>query len=220
MNRRAITRKAVPRVEAMESRELLSMYGAAWSMPARPHARATASAFAAPAAVNNQVTDPTGIPTPHEALRTRFSAALSGPFRVGPGRYSTEAAQIFLKGGGTSNTFIHGDYQLRIILPTDPATPPTGAMTIFDRNIMAGSQLGLLLTGSPTERDALGRPTRMAFTVDVTVSAGIFTQASGEGTVEIRYLDRGRNQGIAKVLVQGRVYTLGTTYSLATANFA
>lgn len=217
MNRRA-TRSAAPRVEVLESRELLSMYGAAWSAPARRFAHAAALATPA-AAVNNQVTNPTGIPTPHEILRTRFSAAMSGPFRVGPGRYSTEAAQLFLKGGGTSNTFIHGDYQLRVILPTDPAQPPTGAMTIFDRNQAGGSQLGLLLTGSPADLDAFGRPTRMAFTVDDTVSGGIFTGASGAGVVEIRYVGRGRNQGTAKVLVQGQVYTLGTTYSLATANF-
>src|SRR4051812_16778683 len=49
----------------------------------------------APASVSPQ-------PTAHELAREKFVAKFSGSFLVGPGRFTDEASQTFIKGGGTS----------------------------------------------------------------------------------------------------------------------
>jgi hypothetical protein len=214
---------AAPRVEAIEPRVLpsLSMFLAAWSSPARfAQGHSSFAAQAAPPPAYNEVTHPTGTPSVHELRRTRSFAAMSGTFGIGPGRYSSQQFQLFSQGVGTANTFLHGDYQLRIVVPTDPTLPPTGAMTLFDRNTSAGSQLGLLLTGSRRDVDAFGRPTKFLFAVDQDVSGGLFSEATGQGTVEVRYFSKGPTSGSAKLLVRGQVYTLGTTFSLANSNIA
>src|SRR4051794_27883299 len=48
------------------------------------------------------------LPTPHELAREKFVAKLSGSFLTGPGRFTDQASQTFITGGGTSTAFLHG----------------------------------------------------------------------------------------------------------------
>jgi hypothetical protein len=163
----------------------------------------------------NQALVPTGVPTRRERAREAFRATYAGPFTVGRGRFSTEARQVYARGSGTSNAFLHGDHQMRIVLPTDPAAPVTGVIVQYDRSNASAGVLGLRLSGTPGDVDRAGRPTTLAFTVDTDISAGIFTGATGQGTVRIRYIPSGRSgpgifsQGTALVLVRGSIFTAG-----------
>jgi hypothetical protein len=165
--------------------------------------------------VPNQALMPTGVPSRHERAREVFRATYAGSFTVGRGRFSTEARQVYARGAGTSNAFLHGDHQMRIVIPTDPAAPVTGVIAQYDRSNASAAVLGLRLTGSPQDVDRGGRPTTLAFTVDTDISSGIFTGATGQGTVRIRYIPSGRSgpgifsQGTALVLVRGSVFTSG-----------
>jgi hypothetical protein len=192
-------RRRVPCFEPMERRAVPSVVG-------------SVSSHAVP--INNEILNPAGQPTRHELRRQAFRATFSGPYVIGPGRFTSQASQVFIRGAGTSTAFLHGDILLKIATPTDPDQPPTGALTMYDRNANNGSQLGLRLTGSRQGVDRHGRPNRFAFTVDDGASGGAFTQASGQGTLQVRYFASGRNSGTAQVLATGRIYTLGTTNNL------
>jgi hypothetical protein len=221
-NRRAKS----PAVERVEARDLLSsLIAMRGGMDHVVHARQVApSPIAAQPApgqggtageVPNQALRPTGVPTQHERAREAFRATYSGPFTVGRGRFSTEARQVYARGSGTSKAFLHGDQQMRIIIPTDPSAPVTGVIAQYDRSNASGGVLGLSLIGSPGDVDRAGRPTTLAFIVDTDISAGIFTGATGQGAVTIRYIPSGRSgpgifsQGTAQVLVRGTIFTSG-----------
>ena len=50
----------------------------------------------------------------------KFVAKFSGPFVTGPGRFIDQASQTFIKGGGTSSAFLHGNLQMAVYTPVDP----------------------------------------------------------------------------------------------------
>src|SRR5262249_10452858 len=155
-------------------------------------------------------------PTARQLALEKFVAKFQGTFNVGPGRYSSEAQQTFVRGAGGSNQFLHGDTQLRIITPVDPSIPFGGAITMLDRNLNSNSVLGLDLTGDRvTGVDQAGRPTHLVITqLDPNVSAGRYVEGLASGTVDIRYLptstqNRGLvSQGTAIVTVKARVYSI------------
>lgn len=221
-------------MECFEARELLSGLGSALTAalmaraahattpgrshiaahvatPGRSHARAVEP-------INNQVLNPVGTPTRRQALKTSFGAGFNGTYEVGPGRYSFEASQIFISGKGGSSAFLHGDVLVRIAVPNDPSVPPTGILTMFDKNRTSGSAIGLSLTADPASLDRFGRPTRFDYQIgDNPISSGTFAADQGQGTVRIYYgppRGRGIQQGPAMVLVRGQLYTTGATNPL------
>lgn len=156
-----------------------------------------------------------GQPTPHEQGRLRFNAALSGPYVVGPGRYTGVDRSFYLRGVGTSSAFLHGEFQMEIVRPVDPSSPLIGTATLFDRNINNGS-LVLNIQGDRSAVDRFGRPTRLNWQVS-DASGASFTDAAGSGTMQIRYFSGGRGrqprvleQGNAAVVLRGMVYATGT----------
>src|SRR4051794_26633294 len=60
-------------------------------------------------------------PTPHERAREAFVAKFAGSSVTGPGRFTDQASQTLIKGGGTSSAFLHGNLQMAAYAPTDPA---------------------------------------------------------------------------------------------------
>ncbi len=176
------------------------------------------------ATVVNYLLDPSGKPSAHQMRKLPFNASFTGPFTVGKGRYATEANQIYIRGIGTSNQFLHGDVQLRLITPTDPSIPPAGGLTTFDKNINSNSTLGLLLQADPTSIDRAGRPTRLnIYSLDPNVSSGSYVEGQATGTVAIHYSPKSNNKpgllssGMATIKIKAEVYTIGTTFILTNA---
>jgi hypothetical protein len=174
--------------------------------------------------VNNELLNPTGVPTPRQQARERFVAQFTGTFMAGPGQFSSQAQQFMFRGAGGSNQFLHGDIQLRAITPLDPTQPLTGETTMFDRNLNSNSVLGLDLVADPTSVDKFGRPTLFTISqLDQNVSSGYYDEGLAQGTVSIRYLSGGKpgphglSQGKAVVAIHAQIYSIGTDFILTNA---
>lgn len=109
---------------------------------------------------------------------------------------------ISFQGLGTSTQFLHGDYQMAIVLPKDPAGAVTGAAYLQDKNLSGGTQLGLDLAFDKASVDVRGRPTRGTWTADPNIYSGADYFAQGGGSVRIRY-----SKGVASVVFDGSLYT-------------
>ena len=198
-------RQVRPSVEGMEARQVLSAV-----VP-----------LATVAPTSNQFLDPTGHPTAHEMRRQHVRFAFDGKFLQGRGRFDDVASQVVIKAIGTSTYFLHGDIQLGAFVPTDPSRPTSGDASSFDRNVNSNSSYVFDLLGSTGDLDRAGRPTKFTFTVNPSASGGNFSNATGSGTVTIRYLPKGQHrdgvssEGRALVLIVGDVYTLRTNNQLA-----
>lgn len=151
----------------------------------------------------------TGEPTPHERARQRFRAVFSGPMYVGGPRFTDQKKTIFLRGLGGSTMFLHGNYQMGIVFPRDPANPITGVAFLMDQNVNSEGELGFDLTFDPNSLDRHGRPTLGTFVQDPNIYSGAFFSPVSSGTVKIRYA-----KNTATALFQGQVYTSGLTNPL------
>jgi hypothetical protein len=171
--------------------------------------------------INNMALAPTGTPKPGQLKRQQFTARFVGPYSVVPGRTSTQATQTLIQGGGTANTILHADIQIRLVKPTDPSLPFGGVGTIFDRNINSNTALGFDLAAPQQDVDRGGRPNRIpTVTIDVNASAGVYVESYGEGTINIRYLPSGRrtpgvlSEGTAIVTMHMNIYAPNASFLL------
>jgi hypothetical protein len=215
MNRRKDRQRAdqhrnTPVLEGLEVREVLSVSALIASSGGLtlPH----------PYAVNAQQT--TMMPTPHEARREQFLAQFKGAFVTGAPRFTDQISQTYIRGGGTSNFFLHGDLQMAFAIPTDPSQPITGQAVMIVKNVAnTGNELILDLLADPTSLDQRGQPTRFTWTVDP-ASGGLFTGATGQGTAQSHTFYGGRtpfnakNTGHAAVVFQGSIFISGLTSTL------
>jgi len=198
-----------PALERMEERELLSGITAvavnrALAQAARSAASATNTSgnFNSSSPLLGQ-----GQPTPHEQARTAFRAVFTGPFAIGPGRYSDQAHILYMRGVGGSNFFRHGNINLGIVIPKDPSAQVTGEAVLADKNVNSGGILGLQIVAD--QFDQFGRPTHLIFVEDPNIYSGAFFVESSTGTVDIGY-----HGGAATVVFNGNVYTSGLTNPL------
>ena len=165
-----------------------------------------------------------GVPTPQERARESFRAVFTGPYQIGPGRFSDQARIISFRGVGGSNQFRHGDYEMAIVTPTDPTAPTLGASVMNDKSTNSGGVLGLDLTADPQAVDRFGRPTRLSFTNDPNIYSGIYFFNTSSGTVTISYSPpgpggpHGYRTGVATAVFRGQVYTSGLTNPLANSD--
>jgi hypothetical protein len=154
-----------------------------------------------------------GQPTPRELARSRFRAYFDGPAMVGPGRFSDQARILHIRGVGGATGFLHGDVNLGIVTPTDPNAPFQGLAVLQDKSTGSGAILGLDLSGSRTDVDARGRPTRMSFVSSPNIYGGGYTANSSSGTMTIKY-----HGNRAVVRFNGLVFTNGLTNPFANAH--
>ena len=188
--------------------------------PVEPRILQSVAAIIATARIHNQnqITplDGSPTPTPIELKRIAFTAWFKGKYAEGPGRYTDQRAQIYIKAAGTSTQFLHGSVQLGLFLPTDPTQTATGVAQINDKNVSStGTEINMNLTAVPGSIDAQGRPTAFTWTVNGN-SAGIYTGATGQGTVQIRYFPGGGHlhkgfSGSTGVIFQGQITTTGVS---------
>ncbi len=193
MNARDVSRK--PGLERLEGRELPTftlIHHASLSPATLAALEAANVAKQVQANMPAPAAPPSGTPTPHELTRQTFVGKFLGTYTVGNGRTSGEAQQILTLGSGTTNQSLHGQYQMRVSIPTDPTVPTSGVIALFPTNVAtSGSTLILDLTADPTSL-VRGLPTRYTWTVDPS-SSGIYTNAGGygmgQGTLEIHFLN-------------------------------
>lgn len=171
--------------------------------------------------INNMALAPTGTPTHRQQRLQQFKARFVGPFSVIPGQTTTQALQVRIQGGGTTNTMLHSDIQIRIVQPDDPSLPFGGVGTIFDRNINSNSALGFNITAPQQNVDRAGRPNHFpSVSVDINISAGTYVDSYGQGTMKIRYIPSGKHtpgvlsQGTAIVTVRMNIYAPDASYLL------
>jgi hypothetical protein len=236
-NRRA----ARPTLERVEERELLS--GVMASMVARqprvPSAIAQLSAQIAAGqrssagvvpvysgntagvgngnALHNNPNSPllgNGTPTPAELRRETFKANFSGRFYTGPGRFTNQGTTYYFRGLGGSSMFLHGDFNMAVITPTDPNLPFFGLAVLNDKSTNSSGILAFDLTADRTSVDALGRPTRLTGIADPNIYSGLFFVSAAQVTADIRY---GANNAIS-VTFHGLVFTNGLTNPLVNSD--
>jgi hypothetical protein len=160
-----------------------------------------------------------GQPTSHELAREEFRAVFTGPYTIGPGRFSDQSRILYFRGVGGSTDFLHGNFNMGIATPTDPTILPSGAAVLNDKNNNGAGILGLDVQVDPTSYDRAGRPTRLTFDSDPNIYSGGFFVSQSTGTVQIHYQPgrvSGRfpgatGQGVATVYFSGLVYTSGLT---------
>jgi hypothetical protein len=151
-----------------------------------------------------------GQPTRHELARSRFRAYFDGPAVIGPGRFSDQARILHIRGVGGATGFLHGDLNLGIVTPTDPNAPFQGLAVLRDKSTGSEGLLGLDVSGSRTDVDSRGRPTRMTFVSSPNIYGGGYTANSSSGTMTIKY-----HGNRAVVRFNGLVFTNGLTNPFA-----
>jgi hypothetical protein len=169
----------------------------------------------------NLVTQPTGTATSAEVKRQLFKAVYRGPYIIGPGSFSSQAMQVFIRGAGTSTTMLHSDIQMRLAVATDPALQTTGASVIFDRNLNSNTVLGFDLSTPRTNVDSKGRPNQITgVTIDVNASSGVYDEAYAQGVIDIQYHPSGKKtpggyeQGTAVVKIYAQIYAPNVDFIL------
>jgi hypothetical protein len=207
----------MPAVSGLESRTVLTVMGAHSTL-------SNVVDVAQTLAAQSQAPVPTppvpplipgpGQPLPNEVARTRFAASFSGPFLIGPPRYTGQSAILDYRGLGTSTQFLHGDFQMAIVLPNDPAATITGAAFLQDKNLTGGNEIGLDINFDKTTLDKRGRPTQGTWITDPNIYSGANYFNQGTGTVQLRYA---RN-GTAAAFFRGHIYTNGITNLLRNSN--
>ena len=163
-----------------------------------------------------QPTDTTASPTPYQQRRMAFNAHFLGKFAQGPGLYTDQKSQIYLKAQGTSNQFIHGAVQAAFALPGNTSSPATGLANLTDKNIgQTGTQISMDLVAVPGAVDSRGRPTAFNWTMNGG-SGGNYTNATGQGTLQVRYFPGGPHLhqgfvGSTGLIFQGQITTTGVS---------
>ncbi len=183
----------------------------------------------------NQVLTPTGMPTAAESRRETYHASYVGQYTLGPGRFSSEAANFYFRGAGRTSQVLHSDIQMRIIDPSTPGAPSTGVAVLLDRNIDSNSDLGLDVYANPQQVDRLGRPTVLQiYALDVNVSAGNYVEGLAQGTITIHYgkvpptphfapsshaLPGARSQGTASISINAQLYGMQAAFALRNVDY-
>ena len=178
----------------------------------------------------NEALTPTGNLTPQQQRREQFVGVFKGPYVIGPGITDTQWQQVSIRGAGGTNSILHGDLQLKIIVPKDPTQPISAVSAIFDRNINSNSTLGFdlsapqVVNGVPANLDSSGRPNHLSqVAIDVNTSGGAYAEAYSQGIVDIKYLPSPKHapgsisQGTAIVRIRAQIYTPGVSNLLANA---
>ncbi len=233
------SRSARPGLEGLESRALPS-HLAATSAAAEMHQRfaQAPSNGSIPNNAPNQLITPTGVPTRRESRRENFQATFVGEYTIGPGRFSTEAADFYFRGVGRDTQVLNADIQLRVVRPSNPSQDSTGILSIFDRNIDSNSVLGYDVYATPTQLDALGRPTKLAlYALDTNISAGLYVDGQSQGTMTIHYgkvpassrpphysppgrtLPGVLSQGTASITIHAQLYTWQSAFNLRNVSY-
>ncbi len=234
-----------PRVEGCEPRELLSGIIAAMAARPRivhtlqnPNVSPTSQFFQPNSNSPYYFLSPLGQPTALTLKRTQFHAFFVGPYNLYPGRTSQETSQIYIRGAGSSNNFLHGDIQIHTVVQPNAANNPpppnggslindpvVGSSTMYDRNNNNNGQLGFALYSPTTAAiDKYGRPSTLNWLIDVNTSAGVYGEASGQGTLSIHYGPlkhlkgmKGPGIGLAYVKITGNILPTSVGSPLANA---
>jgi hypothetical protein len=206
-------RRMGPVVELLEARMLLA---GGTSMNGSRHAPLAGRALAA---LQSSGSSGDASSTPPDRTRQGFFAAFTGSYTVGPGRIDGQALRSYMNVAGTSSTFLHGQAQVAVAIPTDSTLGPTGSATLLDKNYAQTGNFLMLDLQSDPQPIPDGRPTRLTWSV-ANSSSGTFAGAEGQGTLVVSYHPGGRRPshaldwGRVGVQFRGQITLNGTTNPL------
>ncbi len=163
--------------------------------------------------LNNNTSSPllgNGFPTPHELARETYHSVFSGRYYTGPGRFTDQGTTYYYRGLGSSNMYLHGDFDMAIITPADGSGQFRGTAVLNDKSTNSSGIQGFDILGKVTDVDSKGRPTRLTFAADPNIYSGAFFVEAGQGTLTIQY---GAKNSI-KANFNGLLYTTGLTSPL------
>lgn len=213
-------RRSVPAVERMEARELLSFVLVSHAPRGGHGVHALVlgsgggggdSGGSSTPVPSNQSPD-LGAPTPRELAKEQFLGKFAGTFVTQPGRFEKEPLQGLILATGGSNQSLHLNVQMQFFLYSDPNLPPTGQIDLTPKNVSStGSALILDLTADPSSVVHGLLPTHYTWTVNSS-SAGVYTGATGQGTLDVHFNLNARPSGVrsagrAIVVARGLVVT-------------
>jgi hypothetical protein len=224
------SRRRRPGVEPFEGRLLLSTIPGVSPahVPAPTQTRAQAAAgFPQPGGIlgtpSSTAVDPAaigsgvGVPTKHEANRNAFFGKFAGSYNSTGGRTSELAATTRLTANGSWTNILKGTTQAVLSTPKASTTNPGFAQGIVElnpRSISVTGQLVLRVQAAVGDTN-LPTPTRFTWVVDPTSSAA-YNNATGQGTIELKYFPKGpRNGGTTgsfRMIVSGTLITTGLPF--------
>ncbi len=114
-----------------------------------------------------------------------------------------------------------------LVTPNNPSSPIGGVTTIFDRNINTNSNAGFDLATPQTSQTigANGLPVFVnKVSVDVNISAGLYTEGYSVGSIRIRYIPSSKHtrgvlsQGKAVVTMYAQIYAPNASLVLRNTN--
>ena len=181
-------RRLLAVLEGLEGRQLLTTAVMLYARQAQL-ASHVAAAISSPATGSNAGTsalDQLGAPTAHEVARRHFTANFVGNFYTGPGQTDLQSLRTQIRGGGTSNQFLHANISIVVTNPTDTTAPAVATAGIFDRNSAnTGDVLILDLVAAPGQNPSQP-PRHYTWTVNPG-SGGIYASSVGQGTLDIQF---------------------------------
>ena len=117
----------------------------------------------------------------------RFTALFQGSYTVGRSHAQGFATQLYMKGGGNTSLFLHGDVQIAYHVPEDPNQATVGRANVIPKSASdSGDQLLLDFQAVPGAVDKGGRPNLFTWTVSSS-SGGQFGDGVGSGTLQLLY---------------------------------
>lgn len=167
--------------------------------------------------LNNNSSSPllgNGTPSTRELLRENYRAGFTGRLYTGSGRFSDQGTTYYYRGLGGSNFFLHGDFNMTIVTPTDPSKAFFGEAVLNDKSNGTSGIQGFILAGDRASVDSKGRPTQLTFTADPNIYSGTFFVQAAQGNVDISY---GANNTITTKF-SGLVYTNGLANPLVNSD--
>lgn len=214
-SRRSARRRPALAVEGLEARELLTVIARHVNHAAAAAAAAaqatTDPALVVPAPLPSNQDPNVSDPTPAELARQHFTLGLKGSFQTSRGRFANEPLQGLILATGGSNQSLHLNAQMQFFLYSIPGALPTGQIALTPKNTSTTGTLLLLDLTSDGSSSSHGLPTHYTWTVN-SGSGGLYTNASGSGTLDVGYTFGRRPNGVnglGKVTIkaQGSVVT-------------
>jgi hypothetical protein len=148
-----------------------------------------------------------GTPTRHELARNQFAAKFAGSYELSPGRTNELATTTRLEGNGSWTNILHGEILAVIATPVAGSSlPAVGIVELNARNDSVTGQLILRAQAAPGDT-SLPAPSHYTWVVDPSSSGG-YTNALGQGTLDVHYLPTSLSRSARGLSGAGKIFVV------------